>query len=225
MHGKWLQFSCVNEFPRITANFAISADGKISDEHHRPSGWTSREDHARLGELRRGADALLVGRRTLVADRMTLCVSDQEWQPLRCVVTRGGELTGEEPLFHRAGGPIHILRADAAFLPDRKDVTIHQGGLGDFLRSLHQQHGVNHLHCEGGGGLMKSIIEICPPELIYVTWAAHTLFGGGASPTIAGVPLPQGIHGLQIPSSLRYHLKEARPSACGQEMFLTWERR
>ena len=58
--------------PRISINFAVSADGKITSVGKRPSGWTSKEDHARLMKLREGVDALLVGRGTLDADRMTM---------------------------------------------------------------------------------------------------------------------------------------------------------
>ena len=73
--------------PSISINFAVSADGKISSVAKRPSGWTSEEDHARLLRLREGADALLVGRGTLEADRMTMRAPGD---PLRCVASRSG---------------------------------------------------------------------------------------------------------------------------------------
>jgi 5-amino-6-(5-phosphoribosylamino)uracil reductase/2,5-diamino-6-(ribosylamino)-4(3H)-pyrimidinone 5'-phosphate reductase len=214
----------MHPFPRISANFAISADGKISDEIERPTGWTSREDHARLIKLRRGADALLVGRRTLLADRMTLRVRDQDWQPLRCVVTNSGGLTGDEPLFHESGGRIHILCPRKLKFPVRDDITLHHGTLAEFLASLHLRHGVNHLHCEGGGGLMKSLIEIHPPDLLYLTWAAHTFFGGSSSPTLSGKPSSCIIDALQLPQSIRYRIEETQPTSCGREMFLTFAR-
>lgn len=214
----------MHSFPRITANFAISADGKISDETHRPSGWTSREDHARLNELRRGADALMVGRRTLIADRMSLRVRDQEWQPLRCVVSNSGHLTGEEPIFHQLGGPIHLLCPIGSTVPQGKNITPHHGTLGDFLEALHLHHGVNHLHCEGGGTLMKSLIEVHPPDVFHLTWAAHTLFGGNTSPTISGQASANPLEALDIPQSIHYRLSHALPSSCGTEMFLTYAR-
>lgn len=214
----------MHSFPRITANFAISADAKISDESNRPSGWTSREDHSRLNELRRGADALLVGRRTLLADLMTLRVRDQEWQPLRCVVSQSGNLTGDEPIFHHAGGPIHLLGPKNPLASMTADTTLHHGTLSEFLETLHLAHGVKHLHCEGGGSLMKSLFEIHPPELLHLTWAAHTLFCGSSSPTLSGKPSTNVLEALQIPQSIRYRMIHGQPSTCGTEMFLTFTR-
>jgi hypothetical protein len=94
--------------PWISTNLAISLDGKISSAAFHPSGWTSREDHARLHELRRPADALLVGRGTLVADRMALTVPGKAVQPLRCVVSTTGA-----PSFTtgRAGSSMARLKA------------------------------------------------------------------------------------------------------------------
>ncbi len=119
--------------PWISANFAISADGKITNVAQRPSGWTSKADHARFLALRKGADALLVGRGTLEADRMTMTVPDQEEQPLRCVVSSKGRISPDHPLFQTAAGPIHILATEGAENPDLPGATFHQGSLADFL--------------------------------------------------------------------------------------------
>ncbi|MCX6846654.1 MAG: dihydrofolate reductase family protein [Verrucomicrobia bacterium] len=95
--------------PRISTNLAISADGKITSADRRPSGWTSKKDHARLKELRQTADAILVGMGTLIADRMTLTCLGKSKPPLRCVISRGRAIDPEHPTFHRAGGPIHLV--------------------------------------------------------------------------------------------------------------------
>ena len=92
--------------PRISINFAISADGKISSAAKQPSGWTSAADKARFKKLREGADALMVGRGTLEADRMTMTAPGDPW---RCVVSRSGKFDPGHPLFHTRGGPIHLL--------------------------------------------------------------------------------------------------------------------
>ena len=61
--------------PTILVNFAISADGKISTVNKDPSQFTSAQDHQRLLEIRKRADALLVGRTTLEADNMSMTLS------------------------------------------------------------------------------------------------------------------------------------------------------
>lgn len=202
----------------ISANFAISADGKISSSDRRPSGWTSREDHQRLLDLRRSADAILVGRRTLLADNMSLTVPDALQQPLRCVASASGNLTGEEKIFHTRGGAIHLWCQHAPAIT-RPDVTLHRGDLLDFLHALHHDHGVNHLHCEGGGELLRLLIEHDLLEELHLTWAAHTLFGGATAPTIIGEP------GHPLDISRHFSLIHFDPRPELGEVFLSYRRK
>ncbi len=142
--------------PRISTNLALSADGKISSSPPRPSGWTSREDHARLLELRGNADAILVGRGTLESDRMTLTVPGKAVQPLRCVVSRTGEMDPNHPIFSKPGGAIHLLVTGEFTGREIPGVTIHRQSLAEFLETLGTEYHVKHLHCEGGGQLIRS---------------------------------------------------------------------
>jgi riboflavin-specific deaminase-like protein len=201
----------------ISANFAISADGKISSLDHRPSGWTSKADHQRLLDLRRHADAIFVGRHTLQSDNMSLTVPEQEKQPLRCIASASGNLTGEEKVFHTPGGSIHLW---CQTFPSIKlaGVTSHQGSLTEFLETLHQQHGVNHLHCEGGGTLLRALLEIDCVDELYLTWAAHTMFGGATAPTIIGVP------GLAMAQSQHFQITHFEPLDGLNEVFLSYRR-
>lgn len=202
----------------ISANFAISADGKISSSSHRPSGWTSKEDHQRLLDLRRGADAILVGRRTLIADNMSLTVPGLVKQPLRCIASASGHLSGEENIFRTNGGAIHL------WCPKRPEnlppgVVSHHGSLVDFLRQLHQVHGVHHLHCEGGGEMLLMLLEKDLIDELHLTWAAHTLFGGAKAPTISGIP------GLTLSASHHFELTHFVPRPEINEVFLSYRRK
>jgi len=204
--------------PHLSVNFAISADGKITTVERRASGWTSEADFGRLVELRKPADALLVGRGTLVADRMTMTVPGAARQPLRCVVSRSGRLDAGHPLFSRDGGAIHLLvNGDA--VPDVPDcVTVHRGGLRGFLETLERDHGVRHVHCEGGGELVLALAEEDLIDEIHLTWAGHTLFGGRDAPTVTGVP------GDFLPASLHFELTHFEPRPDTGECFLSWRR-
>lgn len=203
---------------KISANFAISADGKISSLDHRPSGWTSRADFLRLLALRRDADAILVGRRTLLIDNMSLTVPDAERQPLRCIASASGALSGEEKVFRTPGGSIHLWcqTMPPCGLPH---TTLHHGSLENFLLELHQQHGVKHLHCEGGGTLLRQLLEIDCLDELHLTWAAHTLFGGAEAQTLSGVP------GLPLESSRHFQLVHFEPLESEGEVFLSYVRR
>lgn len=174
--------------PWISVNLAISADGKISPERRIPSGWTSAADHQRLLDLRRGADALLVGKGTLVADQMTLTVPGEIEQPLRCIVSRSGEIDPNHPVFHRPGGQIHWCSTTGADGPEIPGVTVHRSSLADFLTILGTTHGARRIHCEGGGQLVRELMELDRIDEFHLTVAGHTLFGGARSPTPTGVP-------------------------------------
>jgi 2,5-diamino-6-(ribosylamino)-4(3H)-pyrimidinone 5'-phosphate reductase len=201
----------------ISANFAISADGKISSFPQRPSGWTSREDHQRLLDLRRGADAILVGRRTLLADRMSLTVPGLAKQPLRCIASASGHLSGGETIFRTPGGGIHLwCPTPPATLPEA--VIPHHGSLTEFLLTLHHDYGVQRLHCEGGGTLMRLMLEQDLLDELHLTWAAHTLFGGTQSPTISGAT------GIPLPHTKHFCLTHFDPRPDLGEVFLSYRR-
>lgn len=200
--------------PVISINFALSADGKISSAAKRPSGWTSKEDHARLLKLRKHADALMVGRGTLEADRMTLKAPHD---PLRCVVSRSGAFDPAHPLFCTPGGPIHLLATEGTGR-EIPGATLHHASLAGFLSNL-ADLGVRHLHCEGGGELVFALLALDAVDEIHLTWAGHTLFGGGEAPTLSGVP------GSFLPASREFELMDFDPRPETGECFLSYRRK
>ena len=202
--------------PRISTNLAISADGKISSDPPRPSGWTSRADHARLLELRGNADALLVGRGTLESDCMTLTVPGKAVQPLRCIVSRAGKLDPAHPIFGKEGGAIHLLVTGDSAVHAPDGVTVHRGALGDFLEELGGKWQVGHLHCEGGGQLIHELAALDVIDEFHLTLAGHTLFGGRGASTATGLPAEF------LPHSGRFELSHFQPLA--GECFLSYTR-
>lgn len=203
--------------PWVSTNLAISIDGKISSAARRPSGWTSREDHARLLDLRRGADALMVGRGTLEADRMTLNVPGRSVQPLRCVVSKAGIFDAAHPLFHSPGGAIHLLvTANPGCTPPSG--VLHTTSLAEFLATLAGNHGVEHLHCEGGGALIRSLAELDAIDEFHITLAGHTLFGGHEAPTATGMP------GGFLDPALIFEMTLFDPRPKSGECFLSYRR-
>lgn len=202
--------------PRISTNLAISADGKISSRERIPARWTSAADHQRLLKLRENADALMVGRGTLDNDRMTMATPRN---PLRCIVSRSGNLDPSHPIFTKPGGPIHLLVTAGlpSGIPD--GVVIHHGDLTDFLHQLATEWNVKRLHCEGGGELIGSLAEIDAIDEFNITWAGHTMFGGTEAPT------PTGIPGRYLPSSARFRLSAFEPDPMTGECFLSYVRK
>jgi len=203
------------ERPWISTNLAISADGKIASVDKRPSGWTSAADHLRLKKLRLGAQALMVGRGTWMTDRMTMTSPEN---PLRCVVSETGKFDPGHPIFQTPGGPIHLLVTGRSEIELIQDAMIHHRSLGEFLATLVRDHGVERLHCEGGGSLIRGLAELDAIDEFHLTWAGHTLFGGKDSPTPTGVP------GLFLPTSLKFELTAFEPTSEG-ECFLSYRRK
>ena len=204
--------------PWISTNLAVSADGKISSVDRRPSGWTSSDDHARLLKLRESADALIVGRRTLEADRMTMTVPGKALQPLRCIVSRTGGIPSDHPVFQKPGGPIHLLITGKSDSTPQACVTTHLGTLAGFLETLATDFGVKHLHCEGGGGLIRLLAEMDAIDEFHLTLAGHTLFGGADAPTATGIPADF------LPSSVNFALSHFEPRPDLGECFLSYRR-
>jgi riboflavin biosynthesis pyrimidine reductase len=200
--------------PYLSLNLALSADGKISSSARRPSGWTSEEDHARLLELRKGADALLVGRGTLETDRMTMKAPGDPW---RCVVSRTGRFDPAHPLFHTPGGPVHLLVTEGA-APMVSGVTVHTGSLAAFLETL-AGAGIGRVHCEGGGELVFALAELDAIDEIHLTWAGHVLFGGREAPSLGGGP------GKFLPATREFELTEFQPRPANGECFLSYRRK
>lgn len=202
--------------PRVSTNLAISADGKISSVRRIASGWTSRKDHARLLALRENADALLIGRGTLEADRMTLT---SPGNPLRCIVSRSGVMDADHPVFKKSGGAIHLLVTGEFTGRKIPGVTVHRNSLTEFLGILARDFHVGHLHCEGGGQLVHALAEMDAIDEFHMTLAGHTLFGGLGAPTATGMP------GDFLPKSVEFRVSHFEPMTDEGECFLSYTRR
>ncbi len=173
-------------------------------------------------ELRKTADALLVGHGTLESDRMTMLVPGKRSQPLRCVVSRSGKFNTAHPLFHTPGGDIHLLvtggeSVDFPEFPD-SNVTIHSKSLLVFLGALASKYAVKHLHCEGGGQLIREMAALDVIDEFHVTLAGHTIFGGRNASTATG--LPDGF----LPATGIYEVSHFDPRPDLGECFVSYTR-
>ncbi|MDG2401301.1 MAG: dihydropteroate synthase [Akkermansiaceae bacterium] len=211
----WETLKVISPFPpklRIILNLAISADGKISTTRNSPAHFTSKADLERLLEIRKQADAILVGRTTLEADQMTMTTEGSK--PWRCVISKEGNFDENHPFFHTDGGPRHLVISSDAKTPELP-ATIHRTDLSGFLKKLRNNPDITTLLCEGGGSLARQLFELDLIDEINLTWAPHTLFGGEDAPTITGLP------GDFLPSSRHYELAKMTIQQ-NNEVFLTY---
>lgn len=197
---------------RVILNLAISADGKISTTGNSPAHFTSKADLERLLEIRKQADAILVGRATLEADQMTMTTEGST--PWRCIISEEGKFDISHPFFHTEGGPRHLIISSDAVIP-KLPATIHRTDLNGFLKKLRNNPDITTLLCEGGGSLARQLFELDLIDEINLTWAPHTLLGGQNAPTITG------ISGDFLPSSRHYELSKITTHQ-NNEVFLTY---
>jgi riboflavin biosynthesis pyrimidine reductase len=188
----------VGDRPRVAAAMIASADGRATVQG-RSVALGHPEDRGLLRELRAGADAVLVGSATLRAERYATLLDDDQRErrraaglpphPVVATVSRDGTLRAADvPIFAEPGVPIVVYtERDARFDDAAADVTVHVLGEGGLtftrvLESLHRDHGVDGVSCEGGPTLLRGLVgEGCLDDLL-LTVAPLLVAGDGPTP-------------------------------------------
>lgn len=149
---------------------------------------------------------------------MTLTVPGRVVQPLRCIVSRHGEVQADHPVFQKAGGQIHLLVTEGLHNKVSSEMIVHQYSLGIFIGILATNFGVKRLHCEGGGQLIRELAVLDAVDEFHLTLGGHTVFGGLRATTATGIP------GEFLPRSVPFEIShfEARPEL--GECFLSYVR-
>lgn len=206
--------------PHVMVNFAMTLDGKISTRAGTPSTFTSAYDKKRLLEIRSLGDALLVGRRTVSADHMSMGLPSpalrrareargQSPFPLRVVVSPSGRFDPRWKIFHSPGGKVLLFGSSAISDQQKKRLAGLENTdlylpekftLRGVLRTLRQKYGVQTLVCEGGPTLLRGLLELGAVDELFLTIAPR-MFGGENAPTLTGPP------GEFLPSTQKFTLR------------------
>ncbi len=128
--------------PYVTLKLASTLDGKIADSQGNSKWITGSAARERVQEMRRRADAIMVGAGTVRADDPSLLPRPSEGRkPWRVVVGKN-------------------IPANAKVLTDAaaEQTLVREGSLKEILKELAQRD-VMHVLCEGGGQLAAGLVE------------------------------------------------------------------
>ena len=192
--------------PFVTANFAMTWDGRVSTRRFTPTNFTSKRDKLRLLEIRATADAVLVGVSTIVADNMAMGMPDETLRaarikrgqspfPLRVLASNSGRIPKNLRVFTSGPAPIVIFSttqmasATRTRLARLADLWLYEGArvnLAAMLATLRADYGVRRVVCEGGPRLFRALLEEQLVDEIHITLAPR-IFGGTGAPTLTGL--------------------------------------
>lgn len=190
--------------PYVFINVAMTADGKIDTFERQGAAISSRRDKERVDELRAGADAILIGGKTLLAELPKLTVKSEALREMRVKrgmspnpIKVGVATVAEIPLdsdFIRAGSArVVIFTTSHTSIPQLESLRRHgvevfvddaqPVDLEKMLQTL-KEIGVNRLMVEGGGTINFELIRLGLVDEI-TAYIAPMIFGGANSPTLA----------------------------------------
>ncbi|MCX6906768.1 MAG: bifunctional diaminohydroxyphosphoribosylaminopyrimidine deaminase/5-amino-6-(5-phosphoribosylamino)uracil reductase RibD [Verrucomicrobia bacterium] len=207
--NKWIRTG----MPFLTVKAAMSLDGKIATRTGESKWITGEKSRAFVQELRRAADAVMVGSGTVAADNPRLTVRDGgvDEQPWRVVVDSGGRTALDAHVFSDEDRlRTMVLTSERAPTPWRKQladqgVTVLPCALrgdhldvSDVLKQLSQREIINVL-VEGGGSLLGALFDARLVDKVVFFYAPKVIGGTNAPTAVEG----QGIGRLKDAVELR----------------------
>jgi 2,5-diamino-6-(ribosylamino)-4(3H)-pyrimidinone 5'-phosphate reductase len=190
--------------PFVFINVAMTADGKIDTVARKGAAISSPYDKDRVDKLRAGADAIMVGGRTLLDEDPKLTVKSKVLRaerigrgltpnPIKVGVISKASLKTHSKFLHEGDARIVIFttqrtsKEELAFLRSQNvEVFIHDGERVDLRQMMHTLHklGIERLMVEGGATLNFELIKLGLVDEVSA-FVAPMIFGGDNAPTMA----------------------------------------
>jgi diaminohydroxyphosphoribosylaminopyrimidine deaminase/5-amino-6-(5-phosphoribosylamino)uracil reductase len=150
--------------PYVTLKLASTLDGRIADASGKSKWITGPQARAKVQELRRSADAVMVGAGTVRADDPSLLPRPSKGRkPWRVII--GSDVPAKS----------NVLCDEAA-----ERTLVMNGPLETVLKELGNR-GVMHVLCEGGGELAGSLVRAGLVDA-FALFVAPSLLGGEGFP-------------------------------------------
>jgi riboflavin-specific deaminase-like protein len=205
--------------PYTVANFVASADGRAAFQG-RSRALSDPADREIFHGLREHVDAILVGTGTLRVERYGRLVRDPERrrrrtgaglapEPLACIITRGGDVPVDIPLFSEPAAHVAVFTPEpldtSALAAEVTVVRLDPGQLTltTMLRRLRSAFDVRSLLCEGGPTIFGALLQENLIDELFLS-IAPKLTGGGAAPAISSGPALPELRELSLIWSLEH---------------------
>ena len=190
--------------PFVFINVAMTADGKIDTVQRRGAAISSPRDRDRVDELRAGADAVMVGGKTLLDEDPKLTVKSEVLRaervgrglspnPVKVGVVTQANIKANSQFLNTGPADIVIFttrrtskrhlslltsRGVDVYVDDAKKVNLERA-----LATL-KELGIDRLMVEGGGTLNFELMRLGLVDEV-TAFVAPMIFGGESAPTMA----------------------------------------
>lgn len=190
--------------PFVFINVAMTADGKIDTFERQGAAISSPRDKERVDQLRAGADAIMVGGRTLLDEDPKLTVKSETLRlerlarglspnPIKVGVVTEANIKADSQFLNTGPAEIVIFTTRRTSkkrlsLLEARHVHVYSSeaekvDLQNALAVL-KEMGVNRLMVEGGGTLNFELMRLGLVDEV-TAYVAPMIFGGASAPTLA----------------------------------------
>lgn len=191
-----------DQFPYITLNMAMTADGKTDTVERQGARISSPQDAERVDRLRAESDAVMVGGHTLLVEDPRLTVKSEALRaerrargttdnPIKVGVVTKADLKPDSRFLNQGPALIKIFTTEQTE-PEQIErlrscgaqvfiMGVQRVDLNLVLSSL-KRDGINRLMIEGGGTLNAELLKLGLVDEIYL-YIAPLIFGGATAPT------------------------------------------
>lgn len=218
-------FAMLQHRPHVTVKLATTIDGRIADRNGSSRWISSPASRGIVQEMRRKADAVIVGSQTAISDNPSLlCHKPGARQnSYRVVVDSQGRIPATLQILtddHAERTVVATTRNGAAALRQKcpsARFSIWQFPkktlLADLMSRLTAELDVMQVLCEGGGGLAGALAENGLFDELVVFQAPIVLGDDGACPAFSGME-------RLLPNAARFSMSSAR--RVGPDIMLKW---